>query len=407
MKTVAIVCEYNPFHLGHKYQIQKIKEEFGEDTCIVCVMSGNFVQRGDLAILDKFERAKIAVLEGVSLVLELPFPYSMQSAEFFASSAIHIIAKSVMPDVLSFGSECADVDKLKLIAERLISKEFSDAFSFAVKDKENSECGHPKLYENTYRKLYGDKEGAEILRRPNNILAIEYIKALLREGYDAELHTVLRVGAEHDAKISSKNEIESASAIRNLFYEENSERALSLLPAYSRQICESALEKEILPTNISRLSNAILAFLRMNPPKEDELPFDSEGGLAYRLHKMSMQAKDIDELITLVLTKRYTTARIRRAILNLYFKITSFEVKSLPNYTQVLSLDSKGRERLKKMKRTSSLEILTKPADYVKLSDTSKAQAELSMRADRVYSLAKPKSGEGNEFLRATPFCKK
>lgn len=407
MKTVAIVCEYNPFHLGHKYQIQKIKKEFGEDVCIVCVMSGNFVQRGDLAILDKFERARMAVLEGASLVLELPFPFSMQSAELFASSAIHIIANAVKPDVLSFGSESADADKLKLIAERLISKEFSDAFSLAVKDKKSSDLGHPKLYEDTYRKIYGDKEGAEILRRPNNILAIEYIKALLREGYEAELHTVLRTGAEHDAPITAENGIESASAIRNLFYSGNSEKAFSYLPAYSKEICESVLEKEALPTNISRLSNAILAFLRMNPPRESELSFDSEGGLAYRLYRASMQAKDIDELITLVLTKRYTAARIRRAILNLYFGITSSDARALPNYTQVLSLDSKGREMLKKMKKTSTLEILTKPADYVKLSDTSKKQAELSIRADGVYSLAKPKVGEGNEFLRATPFCKK
>ncbi|MBQ5800682.1 MAG: nucleotidyltransferase family protein [Clostridia bacterium] len=407
MKTVAVVCEYNPFHYGHKYQIQKIKEKFGEDTCIVCIMSGNYVQRGDLAILDKFTRAKIAVSEGASLVLELPFPYSMQSAEFFASSAIHIIKEAVKPDVLSFGCECADEKRLWQIAERLASKEFTDAFALASREKENSECGHPKLYENTYKKLYGDKEGAEILRRPNNILAIEYIKALIKFGYDAELHTVLRVGAEHDAPPSVKNEFESASAIRRLFYEGESERALSALPAYSQEICKDCLEKDILPTNISRLSNAILAFLRMNPPKENEIPFDCEGGLAHRLHKMSMQATDIDELITLVLTKRYTTARIRRAILNLYFGITSSDVRGLPNYTQVLSMDGKGREMLKKMKRTSSLEILTKPADYVKLSDSSRSQAERSLCADRIYSLAKPKAAEGNEFLRATPYCKK
>ncbi len=407
MKTVAIVCEYNPFHRGHKYQLEQIKKDFGDDTCIVSVMSGNYAQRGELAILDKFTRAKIAVMEGVSLVLELPFPFSMQSAEIFASSAIHIICQAVMPDALSFGCENEDKELMKTVAHRLLSDEFNEEFIICANKKSEQALGHPKLYESIYKKLYNDVEGQKLLRNPNNILGLEYIKSLIRENYSAKLHTVKRVGSRHDQALQTENEFASSSAIRELFLDGRHEKALLLLPEFSREICAEALANGALPVNNSRLSNAILAFLRMNPPSKENVPFDCDGGLAHRLYNSSLQAADINQLITLALTKRYTNARIRRAILNFYFGITSSDVKNLPNYTQVLAMDGKGRRKLKEMKSHSRIEILTKPADFTSLSAEAQAQAETSNRADRIYSLAKPIISSGDEFLRATPFCKK
>ena len=407
MKTVAIVSEYNPFHKGHKYQLEQIKKDFGSDTCIVAVMSGNYVQRGDVAILDKFTRAKIAVEEGVSLVLENPFPYSMQSAEVFASSAIRIINGAVKPDALSFGCECSDASLLRKVSENLMSDKFSTLLSENLSDKNTKNLGFPQIYELTYKKLYNDERGARILEEPNNVLALEYIKAIIREKASIEIHAVKRTGASHNEEFSYENDFASSSAIRGLFLKNDAERAFSLLPDASKKICMEAYENGVLPTNITRLSNAILAFLRMNPPEEYKKTFDSEGGIAHRLHKFSMQAKDINELITLVSTKRYTIARIRRALLNLYFGITSSDVKNLPEYTQVLAMDKKGCQKLKEMKGASEIEILTKSADYVALSETAKRQAEISNMADAVYSLAKPRTTSGDEFLRTSPFCKK
>ena len=384
MKTVAIVCEYNPFHKGHKYQLEQIKKDYGEDTCIASVMSGNYVQRGELAVLDKFTRAKIAVLEGVSLVLELPFPYSMQSAEIFASSAIHIICQAVMPDAISFGCENDDKDLFNKVALRLLSDEFNESFAKSAKEKSKQDIGHPKLYESIYKCLYNDSEGQKLLRNPNNILGLEYVKSLIRENYSAELHTIKRIGASHNQKLPNENEYASSSAIRNLFFDGQNEKALALLPEFSSELCKNALENGALPVNDLRLSNAVLAFLRMNPPSNENIAFDCDGGLAHRLYNSSLEATDINELITLALTKRYTNARIRRAILNLYFGITSSDVKNLPNYTQVLAMDSKGRKKLKEMKNHSRIEILTKPADYTSLSDYAKAHAEISNRADRI-----------------------
>ena len=407
MKTVAIVSEYNPFHKGHKYQLEQIKKKFGSDTCIVSVMSGNYVQRGDLAILDKFSRARIAVEEGVSLVLEIPFPYSMQSAELFASSAIRIISRAIKPDFISFGCECNDASLLRQVAENLMSDEFSTLLSENMSDKSTKNLGFPQIYELTYKTLYNDENTARILEEPNNVLALEYIKAIIREKADIGIHAVKRAGAMHDEEFSFENDFASSSAIRSLILKNDTETAFSLLPDASRKICLEAYENGILPTNIIRLSNAILAFLRINSPEDHKKSFDSEGGLAHRLHKYSMQAKNLNELITLVSTKRYTTARIRRALLNLFFGITSSDVKNLPAYTQVLAMDKKGCEKLKEMKGISEIEILTKPADYLFLSEEAQCQAKFSNTADAVYSLAKPSPMSGDEFLRASPFCKK
>ena len=401
MKTVSIVCEYNPFHTGHKYQLDKIKADFGEDTCIVAIMSGNFTQRGDVAIADKFTRARIAVAEGASLVLELPFPYCMQSAEFFARSAVRIIADCVNSDYISFGSECGDADIISQISENLCSDEYIAVFDeLCQKEAQN---GHAKNAEIAYRELFG--KNADVLTLPNNILGIEYAKAIKSTKKDIKLHTFKRVGADHNDTSPFDKTSASASAIRAMLERGESEKAFSFLPSLSAQICKEVYEKGEMPASSNRLSNAILAFLRINPPSAQVA--DAVGGIEHRLHACSVQAKDLNELVSLVSTKRYTNARIRRAIWNSYFGITSSDIRTLPSYTQVLAMDEKGRKKLKEMKKTSLLSVLTKPADYVHLCDEAKAQAEISNRADMVFSLTKPVLSPGNEFLRATPFCKK
>ena len=403
MKTVSIVCEYNPFHRGHKYQLKKIKEDFGEDVCIVAVMSGNYTQRGDFAIVDKFTRAKIAVMEGASLVLELPFPFSMQSAEFFASSAVKIITDAVNSDVISFGSECGDAEALRRVSLNMASDEYLSVFQ-ALSEKDKS-AGHPALCQMAYAMAFGDTKDAKILDEPNNLLGVEYIKALHSAKKETEIHTFKRMYASHNDNAPATDEYASASAIRELFYHKDIEKALSLLPNFSAQICEHSYSTGSMPTDSNRLSNAVLAFLRINPPAHDTA--DSVGGIEHRLRSCALKAKDMDELITLVSTKRYTNARIRRAIWNSYFGITSSDVRQLPCYTQVLAMDERGRKKLKEMKKSSTISILTKPADYVFLPSDAKSQAEASNRADLIFSLTKPTFSSGAEFLRSTPYCKK
>ena len=185
MTTVAIICEYNPFHRGHEYQIKRIREDFGEDTAIVCIMSGNFTQRGEIAFMPKGERAKCAVLGGANLVLELPFPFCSSSAEYFAKSGVKIADSLGCVDYLSFGSESGDIDALCNAAKIYLSDEFKEAFA-ALPDKA---LGYPVKCELAYRQIASD---SELEFTSNNILAIEYIKALIESGSKIKPHTVLR-----------------------------------------------------------------------------------------------------------------------------------------------------------------------------------------------------------------------
>ena len=174
--NIGIICEYNPFHNGHLYQIEKIREEFGEDANIVAVMSGNYVQRGGVAIADKSLRAKCAVLSGANLVLELPFPYSMSSAEYFAKSAVHILDSLGCVDYISFGSEAGDV--APLTAQIMLSREFTETMERLSLDPEKRKLGHAALCEVALKAIAQDGENLASLT-PNNILAIEYIKAVI------------------------------------------------------------------------------------------------------------------------------------------------------------------------------------------------------------------------------------
>ena len=211
MKTVAIISEYNPFHSGHLHQIEQIRAEFGEDTRIVAVMSGNYTQRAEIAFLDKAERAKMAVMCGINLVLELPFPYSMASAESFAEAGVRIADALGCVDILSFGSECGDIDLLQAAAEILDSPTFVSAQKKSA--KESPDIGHAALAQIELAGHF-DEKTAKALLSPNNILAIEYLKALKRVGSPITPHTVKRFGQDYRATGLENAPHQSAGSIR-------------------------------------------------------------------------------------------------------------------------------------------------------------------------------------------------
>jgi cytidyltransferase-like protein len=215
MKLAAIIAEYNPFHNGHKYQIDKARELLDEDLAIVAIMSGNYTQRGELAIADKTYRARAAVLGGVNLVIELPFPYSSSSAEIFATSGVHI-ANSIGADYLIFGSECGDIDALKKAADILNSEEFKNNLEQIKCSKSSDTMGYPQIVEAAYRKCDGANIQLDI-STPNNILAIEYIKAIKALGAYLTPITIKRSGAGYsDGDIVKGQALQSATAIRGL-----------------------------------------------------------------------------------------------------------------------------------------------------------------------------------------------
>ncbi len=401
MKTVAIISEYNPFHNGHLYQINKIREKLGQDTAIIAIMSGNYTQRGELAILDKWQRAKAAVSAGVNLVLELPFPYSAASAELFARAGVEIAEKTGVVDYLSFGSECGDPDLLYDYASAMLSDEFSARLAELVKDKENDSVGYPALYGKIIEEIFGKKA---ISLEPNDILATEYIKALLSINSSIKPLPIKRFGSGYNDEKITENTHQSAKAIREII-KDDVYSAVDYIPDSTFSIVRDAIEGGEAIFDCEQLSSAVLTKLRLSTTSSDSDIHDAGGGLYNRLVSKSYEATSISSLVDLSMTKKYTKARIRRAIWFSLLGVTSSEVKTMPKYTQALAFDSSGQALLRKIKKTGNLEILTK-SSALPQSEPALSQRLLCDKADSVCQLTRLQKKAQGSIYRETPYVK-
>jgi len=339
-KTVGIVCEYNPFHYGHKYHIEKSKEITGADSAI-CIMSGSFVQRGDVALFDKWQRAKMAIDGGADLVIELPSYYVLQSADNFAHGAIQILDKLTAVDALCFGAENGDIDSLKKCAEAIKTDEFS---SF-LKAKMDEGYSYPSACEHALSMVTGfsDKE----LFMPNSTLGISYLSALSSLGSGIEPYCIKRDNDYHSSE--SKDEFLSATALR--FMIKNGADYTEYAPLY-----------EGLTTHYLEMAEIyILGFFR-NAKKEDMEDIKGyEEGLFSLIVKSAKMSFDVNEFFASCVSKRYTLSRIKRfcacALLGIKGSLT-------PSYVRVLAFNKKGAQLLKEIKKKSPLTVVTKTADF-------------------------------------------
>lgn len=405
MKTVAIIAEYNPFHTGHEYQINKIRQEFGQDTRIIAIMSGNYTQRGNIAIMDKSTRAECAVQCGVNLILELPFPFSFSSAEFFAKSGVKIADSLGVVDVLSFGSELGDIKLLTKISKNMKSYAYKEKLSELLCASDEKKLGYPALCEKAYKSLFGNDITSAFFT-PNNILAIEYIKALLNLNSKIKPHTIKREGADYSENKITRNIYQSATAIRNLILSDIYS-ATEYLPYAAKNTLLLAYNNNEFPCKEESLSSAVISHFRLNSHSAKSDIHDADGGLYNRLRNASFEATSISKLTELADTKKYTSSRIRRAIWCSFFGVTSSEVNELPAYTQVLAMDNVGKSILKEVKKMTDFPVVTKPSSYDFLSERAKRQKELSDKADSVFQLTKPKATHGNISLKTSPFVLK
>ena len=391
MKTVAVISEFNPFHNGHGFLLRSVREVLGADTCIIAIMSGNYTQRGDVAIADKFTRAAMAVEGGADLVLEIPFPYSASSAEYYARAGVGIAASLGIVDAIAFGSECGDIGALSRIASNLSSEGFLSAFREALKAEEAK--GHARTTEDVYAALFGEEE-AVLLRSPNNVLGIEYLRANATLSHPLEALTFKRIGSYHTTDLS---EGVSASAVRAVL-SEGGDLGQAMPPA-SAKILESAIARSEAPADLNRLGSMFLSYFRTSPcPATDDL--------GHRLRDAAIRAADFHEFTMLAATKRYTNAHIRRALWHRYFGITSADLAEPPLYTQILGMNANGRTALRRASKLASISLLTKPADARALDKAAARQAERSQRADLLYPLTMPRAVAGNADLLASPYRK-
>lgn len=372
----GIVCEYNPFHKGHLYQLEKTKQAGA--TAVVCVMSGNFVQRGECAFLDKWTRAEIAVKNGADVVIDLPVPWAVSSAENFARGSIFLLREFGI-DFLSFGSECDSKDMLLTAAESTQNEEV-----IKLTKKYMSEgMSYPLSLSLAVEKIYG-RDISGLIASPNSTLGIEYIKQL--NSYGIDFLPVERKGAAHDSK--EESEFLSASKIRG--DASSGEDILSLVPKIGGLAVKGSFDSGFAPCLMKNAERAILSTLRGLSLHELERCISDSTGLASRMYEATKTASSLEELYSLAKSKNYTHSRVRREVLNAYLGIDKELAKDTPTYIRILAVSKKGLSLLSKAKKNSALPIVTKHGEMQKLCEKSKYIYELQCSCTDKFALFSP-----------------
>ncbi len=345
MKTVGIICEYNPFHLGHGKQLRLIRERMGEDCAVACLMSGNFVQRGHPAVLDKTLRAKAALECGADLVLELPTPVALSSAEGFAAGGVEIL--SAFCDRLCFGAENPDPAGLMDMARLLMS----DAFQAALRTQLDRGLSFPAARARAVEALGMD---ATLLETPNNILAVEYAKAVVAQNSSMELMPIARKGSYHATEADPENP--SATAIRGCMAEGRSWEVYVGAQAY-------AVLSQAKQHSLQAGERAVLARLRtMTEVEFQQLPYGSEG-LWRKLMHAARQCATLEEIFAAVKSKRYTRTRLERMVMCAFLGLTQADMQSRAPYVRVLGFSQRGRALLKHIRTLGAFPNAGEPVD--------------------------------------------
>lgn len=388
MGVVGIICEYNPLHLGHARMLRTLREQGAE--AIVCAMSGNFVQRGEPAIVGKMARAEMALRCGADLVLEIPTPWAAATAETFARGGVEILRRTGVVDVLAFGAECPDAEALTALAEALDTEEYREALG----RHETGNVTFAARRQAAAAELIGP-ERAALLEKPNNILAVEYLRCL--RGTAIRPAAIPRRGAGHDEG-AAEDGTASASRIRQLLLAGETERALSYMPREAAEVLRREMEKGLAPASMDRCRRSVLDRLR-RMEEEDWRPYDGGGeGLYRRMFQAARESADLRELLERAKTKRYPLARLRRMMLAAWLELPAPPGR-VP-YLRLLGANDTGRRLLRQMK---DVPVLTKPADVARLGSEAEALFRQECRRTDLYALTRPRVTPCGEDWRAVP----
>ena len=363
MNAIGIIAEYNPFHNGHLYHLTEAKKRSAADAC-VCIISGNFTQRGEAAILDKWQRAHLAVSCGADLVLELPFVFSVRSAEAFAWGGVSIL--SGIPDVkaLAFGSECTNLPLLKTAAALSFKEEFRHHLRNELKAGHSYAAG----VSSALACLSGTDE--QLFKEPNTILSIEYLKALKKTGSCLQPVPIERKTAQHsDAAIVSP--IASANAVRKeLFSAGRSEQLLqqALPEAVFTALCRAYPLPDTLPSVTWLFSALRLQLLHLSRNDLQEITGISEG-LEHALFRAARTSENMPDFLRQIKSRRYPQSRLQRLLLAVLLRFSKADARSFdasgPLYARVLAANSRGCQILKNMKKSAAFPVITKTAQYI------------------------------------------
>lgn len=372
--NIGIICEYSPFHNGHLYHINKIKEMY-PNCNIILVMSSLFLERGDTSILDKWAKTDIALQMGVNIVIELPFVFSSQSADIFAKGAIEIL-KNMHIDKLVFGSELNDINKLKEIANTQINNK---EFELLVKDNIAKGINYPTALANSLKQILGYTTNC-----PNDLLGISYIKEIIKQDTKIEPITIKRTNDFHDKKLS--NRIASASSIREAIKKNKGVKKYvpSVTYKYLKEQCY--LIEQYFP---------YLKYKIISEINNLDIYQTVDEGIEGRIKKYIYTSNSLEELIKNIKSKRFTYNKINRMLIHILCSFTKEEAKKYKNneYIRVLGFDKLGREYLNKIKKVSELPIIT---GY---SNTNSNILDIEYRVSSIYYMA---SKEKNKTILMT-----
>lgn len=395
MNITGIITEYNPFHNGHLYHLSSAKSVTNCDG-VVCIMSGNFVQRGGPSIIDKWQRASMAIENGVDLVIELPTFYALSSAEHFAKGSLYILNSLGIINNIFFGSECGNVEDLVKIANILVNEplEFKDEL------KRNLDNGitFAKSRENALVKVLKDENLSEILRNSNNILGIEYIKAILSLNSKITPLTFKREGSNYNDKDLSST-FASATSIRKALKDSDSfEDLANFMPEESYRILKKLKENDYPFI----FENEMFQFIKYKVVSEcvsfNKLLEISEG-LDNKIIKEVYNSNSYEDFVLNIKSKRYTYTKISRLLTQIFIGLDGYDCKELFNkdllYARVLGFNDKGKKILKEMKKTSTIPLITKVP-----RDTDNPLLALDIAATKCYSLLNKKVHPFDDYLK-------
>ena len=389
-KVLGIVCEYNPFHNGHLYHLEELKKITGSNYSIA-IMSGNFTQRGSTAIIDKWSRAETALKAGIDLVIELPTLYSISSAENFADGAIHILDSLKIVDYVGFGAETSDIDVLDNIADVLYNE--PRAYKTLLSHELNKGISFPKARENALLiYLNNIRKYVNVVSAPNNILGIEYIKALKKYKSIIKPVSIARFEAGHN-DLSYKSNIASGTTIRNIIKNGNFDILRRLVPESTYSILMDNIKQTHVIPDLSVFEKQIFYNLRKMSIEEIKELSDVTEGLEFSITKPVNSCNSIYEFLNIIKSKRYTSTRLQRILLYSLLGITKKDMelsKKVTPYIKVLGLNNKGKFMISEIaKANPKLEIITSVKRFLDNSNNKNLKLMLNkdIFATDVYTL--------------------
>lgn len=388
MSVFGIISEFNPLHLGHAHLISQARARGAQ--AVVCIMSGNTVQRGEFAVMDQYTRAEAAIRAGADLVLSLPFPWCSASAESFAMGGIEIARHFC--DTLIFGSECGDIHQLQKAAEFAATPAFRSQFRSRLELGEQAAAAYHALL----------KEHGISRLSSNDILGVAYIRAAIELRADLQFQTIMRQGMGYTEATIEQAQLPSALAIRELWKNGKFEESLSFVPKECVELYRHAFTDGSL-TNPTALDAVWLSFFRLHSPDELSAYAGAEGGLAQRICASAHEAIDLDDMMEKIRTKRYTDAHLRRTLLFCLARIQSEDLKELPTYTTLLAANDRGRALLKQNRKEGNFPVITKPAD----APQETIQFQTTKRVDSIFALASNRRKTSQVSITSSPYIAK